>query len=143
MPRRRLAALFYVLQYSILTITSEGATGEMPARSVVLSLEGNIGAGKSTLLAILAQRSRFRTVQEPLRRWQGQDDSHRTNLLAEFYRDPQRWAFTFQTAAFLSRAQAALQTGATCGDSATVDTCTVMERRLGSPCPPATPPEQL
>lgn len=73
-----------------------------------ISLEGNIGVGKSTLLEALRGRC-FQTVDEPLEKWRGETGSGeaQTNLLELFYRDPQRWAFTFQSAAFLSRAQMA------------------------------------
>lgn len=73
---------------------------------VVLSLEGNIGAGKSSLLRLLACAPGIRTVDEPLDTWRGGADG-RPNLLNMFYADPTRWAFTFQTAAFLSRAEGA------------------------------------
>jgi deoxyadenosine/deoxycytidine kinase len=80
---------------------------EGSARPRIISLEGNIGVGKSTLLRAL--RGNFQTVDEPLDKWRGEGASGeaRTNLLELFYRDPQRWAFTFQSAAFLSRAQMA------------------------------------
>ena len=71
----------------------------------VLSIEGNIGAGKSTLLRLLARRG-MRTVDEPLKKWRGEEGGG-SNLLELFYGDPKRWAFTFQTAAFLTRAQTA------------------------------------
>ena len=74
----------------------------------IMSIEGNIGAGKSTLLRLLAARG-VRTVDEPLRKWRGHESASKpsSNLLDLFYREPKRWAFTFQTAAFLTRAQSA------------------------------------
>mmetsp|Transcript_87836 Transcript_87836/g.175719 ORF Transcript_87836/g.175719 Transcript_87836/m.175719 type:complete len:280 (-) Transcript_87836:284-1123(-) len=78
-----------------------------PPMRRVLSLEGNIGAGKSTLLKLLGNRG-FRVVEEPVAKWQNVADDSGCNLLDKFYRDPKRWAFTFQTFAFLSRTQAAL-----------------------------------
>lgn len=82
-------------------------------RRIVLSLEGNIGAGKTTLARLLRQRGGMRTVEEPVARWQSvpmpaSEPGDPTNLLALFYSDPKRWAFTFQTYAFLTRAQAAV-----------------------------------
>lgn len=69
-----------------------------------ICIEGNIGAGKSTLLRLLAARG-MRTVDEPLNKWRGEGGG--SNLLDLFYGNPTRWAFTFQTAAFLTRAQSA------------------------------------
>jgi deoxyadenosine/deoxycytidine kinase len=83
-----------------LATCSEGGSS---AGRKIISLEGNIGAGKSTLLRGL-QRHGVRTIEEPLAQWQG--TGQRQNLLDLFYTDPKRWAFTFQTFAFLSRAQA-------------------------------------
>jgi len=74
----------------------------------VLSLEGNIGAGKSTLIRLLKARG-LQAVEEPVARWQSVNDGEGgPNLLDKFYRDPTRWAFTFQTYAFLTRTQAAV-----------------------------------
>jgi len=87
----------------------------MALRRAVLSLEGNIGSGKSTLLRLLRDKGRLQTIDEPVARWQsvtapedGPSESG-TNLLELFYNDPKRWAFTFQTYAFLSRAQGAVE----------------------------------
>jgi len=80
----------------------------LPKMRRVLALEGNIGAGKSTLLRLLKQRG-LKSVEEPVAKWQSVGDGDGTNLLDKFYRDPKRWAFTFQTYAFLSRTQAAVR----------------------------------
>ena len=53
----------------------------------IVSIEGNIGAGKSTVLSAL-QDLGFIVVPEPTHRWP----------LDDFYRDPQNFALTFQTA---------------------------------------------
>lgn len=71
-------------------------------------LEGNIGAGKSTLLKILGQHLPDLTIiPEPTNKWQhvGNDDN---NILNLFYKDTKRWAYTFQSYAFISRVQAIL-----------------------------------
>ena len=64
-------------------------------------IEGNIGAGKSTFLKILKQYLNVQTVPEPHEKWQHVGDGH--NLLDFFYKDPKRWAYTFQSYAFVSR----------------------------------------
>lgn len=64
-------------------------------------LEGNIGAGKSTFLKIVKQHFNVQTVVEPHEQWQGVVGGY--NLLDLFYKDPKRWAYTFQSYAFVSR----------------------------------------
>ncbi|KAA0163747.1 hypothetical protein FNF27_07882 [Cafeteria roenbergensis] len=91
----------------------------MPVR---IAIEGNIAAGKSTFLRILAEAGLgFFVVPEPLSKWQGipaDDDVEMPvsasqdagmNILDKFYSDQERWAFTFQTYAFLSRLRAQLR----------------------------------
>ena len=70
-------------------------------RKVSLVVEGNIGAGKSTFLKILHSHLDVHPVFEPHQRWQ---DIEGENLLDKFYSDTSRWAYTFQTYAFVSRA---------------------------------------
>ena len=64
-------------------------------------VEGNIGAGKSTFLKMLKQYLNVQIVLEPHEKWQNIGDGH--NLLDQFYNDPKRWAYTFQSYAFVSR----------------------------------------
>jgi len=65
-------------------------------------VEGNIGSGKSTFLKMLKQYLNIQMVLEPHEQWQsiGGDGD---NLLDLFYKDPKRWAYSFQTYAFVSR----------------------------------------
>lgn len=70
--------------------------------SLCISLEGVIGAGKSTLLETLKkwftdQGYVVWVVREPVDKWV------KSGLLQKFYEDGKRWAYTFQTAAFLDR----------------------------------------
>lgn len=67
-------------------------------------LEGNIGAGKSTFLTLLAQQDATLSVGlEPLHEWQNQ--IYGQSLLAHFYENPQRWAYTFENLTLISRVQ--------------------------------------
>ncbi|MBS1987853.1 deoxynucleoside kinase [Candidatus Dependentiae bacterium] len=75
--------------------------------SKLFILEGNIGAGKSTLLRLLEQNLGVDIINEPLSKWQTMSDQE--NLLDLFYRDTKRWAYTFQSYAFISRIQAILE----------------------------------
>lgn len=65
-------------------------------------VEGNIGAGKTTLLKFIAENIPEITVSyEPVDDWQKK--VHGQSLLANFYQDPKRWAYTMETFAMLSR----------------------------------------
>src|SRR3990167_2260813 len=65
-----------------------------------LILEGNIGAGKSTFLNIINKFLDSEVVYEPHEKWQNVEGE---NLLDKFYKDTPRWAYTFQTYAFVTR----------------------------------------
>jgi deoxycitidine kinase len=86
-----------------------------------IAIEGNIAAGKSTFLNILAREIDFHVVPEPVSRWtnmtadsdegSGPSSSQKNggNLLDMFYSEPNRYAYTFQTYAFLSRMRAQMR----------------------------------
>lgn len=63
-------------------------------------VEGNIGAGKSTFLKVINTFLNAQVVYEPHEKWQNVGGE---NLLEKFYADTQRWAYTFQTYAFITR----------------------------------------
>lgn len=65
------------------------------------SLEGTIGAGKSTLLQLLTKHLPVHAISEPTRKWQHMTEGD--NLLALFYQNTPRWAYTFQSYTFISR----------------------------------------
>jgi len=73
-------------------------------RTMIL-FEGNIAAGKSTLGETLKESGEFAFLPEPVKQWQNYrlKNGEVVNLLDLFYRDPKRWAFTFQLAAFTTR----------------------------------------
>lgn len=64
-------------------------------------IEGNIGAGKSTFLKIIQENLACQVVFEPHQKWQ--DIAGNGNLLDNFYKDAQRWGYTFQSYAFITR----------------------------------------
>jgi len=75
-----------------------------PLEPVLVSLEGNIGAGKSTLLKELQLlRPDWRFIPEPVDAWLSFQSETGESLLEAFYRDPSRWAYTFQNCALLTR----------------------------------------
>jgi deoxyadenosine/deoxycytidine kinase len=73
---------------------------EMYKNPRVISLEGNIGAGKSTFLKLVERALVAQTIFEPHEKWQYVGGE---NLLERFYADGHRWAYTFQTYAFVTR----------------------------------------
>nr|XP_033817027.1 deoxycytidine kinase isoform X2 [Geotrypetes seraphini] len=91
------------------------------ARIKKISVEGNIAAGKSTFVNILRQaKEEWEVVPEPIARWcniQTQQDEFEElttsqksggNLLQMLYEKPDRWSFTFQAYACMSRIRAQL-----------------------------------
>jgi len=64
-------------------------------------VEGNIGSGKSTFLKKLS--TEFKVVQEPVDEWSQMKNANGKNILEEFYEDPERNAYLFQSIAFRSR----------------------------------------
>lgn len=66
-------------------------------------VEGVIGAGKSTLLKEIEKlhptRSHIHVIYEPVDVWE------QLGILQEFYGNPSRWSYAFQTTVFVSRIQ--------------------------------------
>ncbi|CAL8277418.1 unnamed protein product [Merluccius merluccius] len=84
-----------------------------------ISIEGNIAAGKSTFVRLLQQQSAsWDVVPEPIARWCNVQTEHREfeelttsqksggNVLKMMYEKPDRWAYTFQMYACMSRVRA-------------------------------------
>ena len=76
----------------------------MATTPVLISIEGNIGSGKSTLLKKLRDaHPEWTFVDEPVDSWLKIRNDQGESLLEVFYKDKQRWSYTFQNAAVLSR----------------------------------------
>ena len=94
---------------------AEGPGGRDPGQGrITLAVEGNIGAGKSTFLNLMADGSLelqdiVEIVPEPVDEWQAvaSGDNGPINLLDRFYKDPRRYAYTFQHYVLLTRMQKA------------------------------------
>ena len=71
-----------------------------------LVVEGNIGAGKSTFLRLIGENLHIDVVYESTDKWQRKNEGD--NLLDLFYKDTSRWAYTFQSYAFITRIQSQL-----------------------------------
>jgi len=73
----------------------------------IFSIEGNIGSGKSTLLARLREIAPDLVfLSEPTAEWNDIRDSDGVTILERYYGDQDRWAFTFQMMAFITRLRA-------------------------------------
>jgi deoxyadenosine/deoxycytidine kinase len=72
-----------------------------------ISIEGNIGSGKSTLLANLKNHfkndDRIVFIKEPVDDWAKIIDSNGKTMLEKFYQDQDKYAFSFQMMAYISR----------------------------------------
>jgi deoxyadenosine/deoxycytidine kinase len=67
----------------------------------MIFVEGNIGTGKSTLLTQLS--AHCKVILEPVDEWTQMKNANGKNILEEFYSDPVRNAYLFQSIAFRSR----------------------------------------
>lgn len=77
---------------------------------LIISLEGNIGSGKSTLIKYLKTNFSFNRssdtitfIDEPVDIWTNITDINGENIIEKYYKDQQKYAFTFQMMAYISR----------------------------------------
>ena len=75
---------------------------------MIISVEGNIGSGKSTLVDNLKRHLsnkeiNYVFVQEPVDIWNTITDKEGEPILTKFYRDQERYSFSFQMMAYISR----------------------------------------
>ena len=88
---------------------------------IIISIEGNIGAGKSSLLDKIqkkyatydttATEYKFCILKEPLNVWESVQDKcgdiengfDVQNILQRFYKDPTKYAFSFQIMTYITR----------------------------------------
>ena len=86
----------------------------------IITVEGLIGAGKTTLCETLRERLGGTRVEgreivfvtEPVDVWSTFVDADGTPMLTLFYANPQKWAFSFQMMAYISRLAALKKTRA-------------------------------
>jgi len=70
----------------------------------IVSIEGNIGVGKSTFVDLIKRSvENSEVVYEPVEMWKNLRDSNGENILQKFYHDIERWAYSFQNLACISR----------------------------------------
>ena len=72
-----------------------------------ISIEGNIGSGKSTLLANLREHYKNNDnvifLKEPVDEWAKIKDINGTTILEKFYANQEKYSFSFQMMAYVSR----------------------------------------
>ena len=67
-------------------------------------IEGNIGTGKSTFLSMIETLfPENQVIYEPIDIWSSFTDEYGNSILDYFYKDQKRYAYTFQSLAFISR----------------------------------------
>lgn len=73
----------------------------------IVSIEGNIGSGKSTLLANLREKygehANIVFLKEPVDEWAKIKDENGVTILEKFYADQEKYSFSFQMMAYVSR----------------------------------------
>jgi len=73
----------------------------------IISVEGNIGAGKTTIIEQLEKQYKdiksILVLREPVNIWENIKDSDGESILAKFYKNPEKYAFSFQVMAFVTR----------------------------------------
>jgi len=77
------------------------------SKSQIVSIEGNIGSGKSTLLGHLKEHFKGDDtvvfLDEPVKEWESIKDHVGKTMLEKFYADQDKYAFSFQMMAYISR----------------------------------------
>ena len=73
----------------------------------IVSIDGNIGSGKSTLLAKLkeyfADNVFVSFLKEPVDEWEKIIDENGVTMLEKFYKNQEKYSFSFQMMAYVSR----------------------------------------
>ena len=73
----------------------------------IISIEGNIGSGKSTFVKRLQEyykdNNKIYFLQEPVNIWEGIQNENKENIIDCFYKDLDKFAFSFQMLAYISR----------------------------------------
>ena len=78
-------------------------------QQLVISIDGNIGSGKSTFIKLLQEHLDQKEVEfapEPVDVWTSVSEKDGKNLLQLFYENKERWSYTFQNFAYITRMMA-------------------------------------
>lgn len=80
--------------------------------TIIISIEGNIGSGKSTFVKVLQDyfnktdkfnKKKIYFLQEPVNIWETIKNNNEENIIECFYKDQEKYAFSFQMMAYISR----------------------------------------
>lgn len=76
-------------------------------KKIIISIEGNIGTGKSSLIDKLKKDyvNSADFIMEPVDEWIDITNNEGKNILDVFYNNKQRWSYTFQNIAYITRMQ--------------------------------------
>jgi deoxyadenosine/deoxycytidine kinase len=92
---------FKIFKYTSLIIN------KMNHHIKLISIEGNIGSGKSTLLESLKKHFKSNNniifLKEPVDEWSKIKDENGITILEKFYCDQEKYSFSFQMMAYISR----------------------------------------
>lgn len=73
----------------------------------IISIEGNIGAGKTTFVENLKEKLQHDNeiifITEPVNIWESIKDNNDKTILEKFYSEPNKYAFSFQIMAYVTR----------------------------------------
>ncbi len=72
----------------------------------IISIEGNIGSGKSTVVNSLKQyysTEKIYFLEEPVGEWENIKDSYGKTIIENFYENQNKYSFSFQIMAYISR----------------------------------------
>jgi deoxyadenosine/deoxycytidine kinase len=75
----------------------------------IFTIEGNIGSGKSTLVKMLKnnltniKENSIIYLPEPVKVWESIKDIDGKNAIEKYYENPEKYAFSFQMMAYISR----------------------------------------
>ena len=79
---------------------------------MLVTIEGNIGSGKSTLVKKLHEKfsKEWNFLDEPVDEWLKLKDEQGRSLIELFYQDKQRYSYTFQNYAYITRIRKLMET---------------------------------
>ena len=74
----------------------------------IVSIDGNIGSGKSTFIShlknnVFAKSPNVIFLPEPVDEWNTIVDIQGNSILSKFYQDQDKYSFSFQMMAYISR----------------------------------------
>lgn len=78
-------------------------------KPIIISIEGNIGSGKTTFITELMNSEKMKVnnticfLKEPVNIWESIKNSNNETMIECFYKEQEKYAFSFQVMAYISR----------------------------------------